>query len=396
MLHTTPAVTRRRAWRRAAVAAAGIAVLAAAYGVVHAVASRRETAMAIAADAARAAIRAARTADATIWAPNELQDAERASREALTAQRTEEVRIWPIPAVGPVVAGYGAAEGFARAATAIAQERRARASAAAASQIEAAHTLVSASEALASKLRVGKERRGLLAAARLAVEEARVYQRAGDYRHATVRALRAKELTAQVRDHAATVVARYADPDTVARWRRWKEETIGWSRRQGRAAIVVFKEAHLLTLYVRGEPVGTYAIDLGFNWTADKLHEGDGATPEGRYRVVARMGKMASIYYKALLLDYPNADDRAEFKRARRIGDVPAAARIGGLIEIHGGGGRSQDWTSGCVAVANGDMDDLFDRVGVGTPVTIVGSDDYGAIAEFATQQRASAAGRRP
>jgi len=389
-------VTRRRAWRRAAVVAAGIAVLAAAYGVVHAVASRREIAVATAADAARTAIRAARAAGAAIWAPNELQDAERASREALTAQRIEEVRIWPIPAVDPVVAGYGAAERAARAALAIAQERRARASAAAASQIEAANTLVSASEALASKLRVGKERRGLLAAARLAVEEARVYQRAGDYRNATVRALRAKELTAQVRDHAATVVARYADPDTVARWRRWKEETIAWSRREGRAAIVVFKEAHLLTLYVRGEPVGTYAIDLGFNWTADKSHEGDGATPEGRYRVVARMDNMASIYYKALLLDYPNADDRAEFKRARRNGDVPATARIGGLIEIHGGGGRSQDWTTGCVAVANGDMDDLFDRAGVGTPVTIVGNDDYGAIAEFATQQRGSAGGRHP
>jgi hypothetical protein len=352
--------------------------------------------VATAADAARTAIREARAADAAIWAPNELQDAERASREALTAQRIEEVRIWPIPAVDPVVAGYGAAERAARAALAVAQERRAMASAAAASQIEAANTLVSASEALASKLRVGKERRGLLAAARLAVEEARVYQRAGDYRNATVRALRAKELTAQVRDHAATVVARYADPDTVARWRRWKEETIAWSRREGRAAIVVFKEAHLLTLYVRGEPVGTYAIDLGFNWTADKSHEGDGATPEGRYRVVARMDNMASIYYKALLLDYPNADDRAEFKRARRNGDVPATARIGGLIEIHGGGGRSQDWTTGCVAVANGDMDDLFDRAGVGTPVTIVGNDDYGAIAEFATQQRGSAGGRHP
>ena len=396
MPHTTPTVTRRRAWRRAAVAAAGIAILAAAYGVVHAVASRRETAMATAADAARTAIRAARTADAALWAPNELQDAERASREALTAQRREAVRIWPIPAADRVVAGFGAAESSARAATAIAHERRTRASAAATSQIEAAHTLVSASEALASRLRVGKERRGLLAAARLAVEEARVYQRAGDFRNATVRALRAKELTAQVRDHAATVVARYADAETVARWRRWKEETIAWSKREGRAAIVVFKEAHLLTLYVRGEPAGTYAIDLGFNWTADKLHEGDGATPEGRYRVVARMGKMASIYYKALLLDYPNADDRAEFKRARRNGDVPVTTRIGGLIEIHGGGGRSQDWTSGCVAVANGDMDTLFDRVGVGTPVTIVGSDDYGAIAEFASQQRAHAAGRRP
>jgi len=389
-------VTRPRAWRRVALAAAGIAVLAAAYGVVHAVASRRETAMAAAADAARTAIREARAAEAAMWAPNEMQDAERASREALTAQRIEAVRIWPIPAAAPVVAAYGASERSARAATAIATDRRARASAATASQIDAANTAVSASEALASKLRVGTERRGLLAAARLAVEEARVYQRAGDYRNATARALRAEELTAQVRDHAATVVARYADPDTVARWRRWKEETIAWSKREGRAAIVVVKEAHLLTLYVRGEPAGTYAIDLGFNWTADKSHEGDGATPEGRYRVVARLGKMTSIYYKALLLDYPNANDRAEFKRARREGGVPAAAGIGGLIEIHGGGGRSQDWTSGCVAVANGDMDDLFDRAGVGTPVTIVGSDDYGAIAEFAARHRAGAAGRRP
>ncbi len=396
MHHMSPTVTRRRAWRGAGLAFAGIAVLAASCGVVHTVASRRETAMSASAEAARVAIREARASEAALWAPNELQNAERASREALTARRIQEVRIWPVPADGPVVTAYAAAETAARAAKAIAQERRAMASGAAASQIEAANTLVSASEALALRLRVGRERRSLLAAARLAVEEARVYQRAGDYRNATVRALRARELTAQVRDHAATVVARYADPDTVARWRRWKEETIALSKREGRAAIVVFKEAHLMTLFVRGEPVNTYKIDLGFNWTADKLHEGDGATPEGRYRVSARMGKLASIYYKALLLDYPSAEDRAEFNRARRRGDLPAAARIGGLIEIHGGGGRSQDWTSGCIAVVNSDMDDLYERVGVGTPVTIVGSDDYGAIAEFATQHRGSAGGRRP
>jgi hypothetical protein len=278
----------------------------------------------------------------------------------------------------------------------VSEDRQARASASAAAHIDVAHRLVSASEALAEKLRVGKERRGLLAAARLAVEQARVYGRAGDYRNAILKALQAKELNAQVRDHAASVVARYADPETIARWRRWKDETIAWSKREGRAAIVVSKESHLLMLYAGGQMIGTYPIDLGFNWTADKLHEGDGATPEGRYRVVARMGKLASIYYKALLLDYPNADDRAEFTRARRDGGVPAGARIGGLIEIHGGGGRSQDWTSGCVALANEDMDRVFERAGVGTPVTIVGSDDYGAIAEFASQQRAAASSRQP
>jgi len=161
-------------------------------------------------------------------------------------------------------------------------------------------------------------------------------------------------------------------------------------------AIVVFKESHRLTLYHRGAPVASYDVDLGFNWTADKLHEGDGATPEGRYRVVARLGKKASIYYKALLLDYPNAGDRAEFARARRSGQLPAGARIGGLIEIHGGGGRNQDWTEGCVALANEDMDRVFERAGVGTPVTIVGSDEYGAIAEFADRQLAGGNGKRP
>jgi len=352
--------------------------------------------MAAAAESARAAVAQARSAGAATWAPLELEHAEQTSREALTAQRVEQTRLWPIPAADRVVGAYVATEKAARTAASVAEERRSRAAANAAAQIDAAQRIVSASEALAVRLRVGKERRSLLTAARLAVEEARAYQRAGDYRSATVRALRAGELSAQVQDHAASVVARYADGDTIARWRRWIAETVAWSKRQGRVAIVVFKESHRLTVYNRGAAVATYPVDLGFNWTADKRHEGDGATPEGRYRVVARLGQRASIYHKALLLDYPNADDRAEFARARRSGDLPAGARIGGLIEIHGEGGRNQDWTDGCVALANDDMDRVFERAGVGTPVTIVGSDEYGAIAEFADRQRGGGNGRRP
>lgn len=352
--------------------------------------------MAAAAESARAALAEARSAGAATWAPIELQNAEQASRDGLTAQRVEQTRLWPIPDAVRVVAAYRTAENAARTSESVANERRSRAAANAAVQIESAYRLVTASETLAEKLRVGKERRGLLAAARLAVEEARAYQRAGDYRRATVKALRAGELIAQVQDHAASVVARYADAETIARWRRWIDDTVAWSKRAGRVAIVVFKESHRLTVYHRGAPVGTYPVDLGFNWTADKRHEGDGATPEGRYRVVARLGRNASIYHKALLLDYPNPGDRAEFARAKRDGDLPAGARIGGLIEIHGGGGRDQDWTDGCVALANEDMDRVFERAGVGTPVTIVGSDQYGAIAEFADRQRTGGTGRRP
>jgi L,D-peptidoglycan transpeptidase YkuD (ErfK/YbiS/YcfS/YnhG family) len=391
-----PGVTRWRAWRRAAAAAAAVTLVAALVAATHTVASRRESLMTAAADSARVAIGKARAAGAATWAPLELESAEQASREALTAHRVEQTRLWPVPAAARVAAAYVEAEKAARTAESVAEERKSRAAANATVQIEAAHLLVSASEALAAKLRVGKERRALLAEARLAVEAARVYQRAGDYRNATVNAIRAEALNAQVQDHAATVVARYADPETIARWRRWIAETIAWSKREGRVAIVVFKESHRLTVYHRGAAVATYDVDLGFNWTSDKRHEGDGATPEGRYRVETRLGKKASIYYKALLLDYPNAEDRAEFARARRSGDLPDGARIGGLIEIHGGGGRNQDWTEGCVALANVDMDRVFERAGVGTPVTIVGSDEYGAIAEFADRQRAGGIGRRP
>jgi hypothetical protein len=254
---------------------------------------------------------------------------------------------------------------------------------------------VAASETLAATIYLGPDSR-LLAAARTVLDEARADQRAGDLQTAASRARDAADLAGQARDRAAALAARYADADTLRRWQRWKSETIAWSRREGRAAIVVVKDAHRMTLFVRGEPARNYTVELGFNWIADKLQEGDGSTPEGRYRVVGRMDHLASDFRKALLLDYPTAEDRGKFSRARGRGDIPASARIGGLIEIHGGGGRERDWTDGCVAVTNREIDDLFGRVSVGTPVTIVGSDTYGPLAEFADKHRRDAADRRP
>ena len=351
--------------------------------------------MAASADTARAAIRDARAADAMDWAPDELAGAERRMREALVAQRTQEVSLWPLPDSDTVVAAYASVAQTGRLAVASAKARREAASAAATAQIEDAGRAVTASEQLANTIHLGA-RRELVAKARTALQQAQVFQREGALQAASDRARSARDLAWLARDEAAGIAARYADADTITRWRRWKNETIAWSRREGRPAIVVNKEAHLVSLYVRGEAVKTYKADLGFNWIADKFREGDGATPEGRYRIVSRMANLPSMYYKALLIDYPNAEDRAEFNRARRDGAVPATARIGGLIEIHGSGGRNLDWTDGCVALANPDMDDLYARVVVGTPVTIVGSDDYGSIAEFATRQRRVPAGQQP
>jgi hypothetical protein len=97
-----------------------------------------------------------------------------------------------------------------------------------------------------------------------------------------------------------------------------------------------------------------------------------------------------------LLLDYPNQADRARLARLKAAGQIARGAGPGSLIEIHGEGGRGEDWTRGCVALSNPDMDDLFGRVGVGTRVTIVGGEGKdGAFSSLVRDlSRASAADR--
>jgi hypothetical protein len=74
------------------------------------------------------------------------------------------------------------------------------------------------------------------------------------------------------------------------------------------------------------------------------------------------------------LLDYPNDEDLKKFRREISRGTLPASAKIGGMIEIHGNGGKGIDWTQGCVALTDRDMDLIYNIAKVGTPVTIVGS----------------------
>jgi murein L,D-transpeptidase YafK len=104
--------------------------------------------------------------------------------------------------------------------------------------------------------------------------------------------------------------------------------------------------------------------------------------------------KAASAFHKALLLDYPNAEDQVEFNRAQRTSQLPRTALIGGLIEIHGEGGQGRDWTRGCVALTNRDIDDLFARVAVGTPVVIVGGDGGDGIFSDLVKNHRAAAGK--
>jgi len=167
--------------------------------------------------------------------------------------------------------------------------------------------------------------------------------------------------------------ADFADSDAkrLSLWRNWVTETLNQSRASGGYAVIVDKSAHRTYLVRAGKLIKTYNCELGYNSAHQKLLSGDGATPEGKYQVV-QVKVRSSKYYKALLLDYPNDADRHHFAENKRMGIISSRAHIGGLIEIHGDGGKGKDWTEGCVALTNKDMDHILDYVSNGTPVTIV------------------------
>lgn len=168
--------------------------------------------------------------------------------------------------------------------------------------------------------------------------------------------------------------SRFDESSLRRRWRSMVEETIAESARTGGSAFVVDKLARRLDVYADGKKVLSFRVELGSKGLRQKMHSGDKATPEGRYRVVQVRSHGQTRYYKALLLNYPNAEDLARFAEGKRRGQVPKSVGPGNLIEIHGDGGRGKDWTDGCIALTNKEMDSLFRYASVNTPVTIVGT----------------------
>ena len=134
--------------------------------------------------------------------------------------------------------------------------------------------------------------------------------------------------------------------------------------------IKVDKAARTLTLLHGSDVLKRYQVSLGPAADGHKSEEGDGRTPEGRYLVDSKNGR--SRFHLALHISYPNAEDR---ERARQRGVSP-----GRDIMIHGlPNGLSwldklhlrRDWTDGCIAVTNQEMDDIWAHVATGTAIEI-------------------------
>lgn len=134
--------------------------------------------------------------------------------------------------------------------------------------------------------------------------------------------------------------------------------------------VVVEKSARRLTLLRHGQPLKTYRVALGSSPIGHKEQEGDGRTPEGVYLI--DFHKADSDFHRALHICYPSADDT---RRAAALGVSP-----GGDIMIHGlrnGTGligaahRLRDWTAGCIAVTDSEIEEIWRAVPDGTPIEI-------------------------
>lgn len=130
----------------------------------------------------------------------------------------------------------------------------------------------------------------------------------------------------------------------------------------------VFKADRLMELYSGATRLRSYDIALGQNPLGHKQQRGDSRTPEGRYRIDRRNPE--SRFHLSLGIDYPNAEDMA---RAQAAGIDP-----GGDIFIHGLGERSRfsryrrgDWTDGCIAVSNREIEEIYAMVRDGTPILL-------------------------
>lgn len=208
--------------------------------------------------------------------------------------------------------------------------------------------------------------------ARMRLAAARRHAAAGRLARATLEAEAALAHLTEGSSFRAERLSRFSDPANIETWQGMVGSALA---RAGRSkVIVVDKLKRRLSLFRSGREIASFSAELGTNGLAPKYREGDAATPEGIYRIVDKKQGAETLYYKALLLDYPNAQDRQRFAARKAIGKLPADARIGGLIEIHGDGGVGRDWTDGCVALDNGDMDALYRQVEEGTTVVIVGT----------------------
>ncbi len=146
-----------------------------------------------------------------------------------------------------------------------------------------------------------------------------------------------------------------------------------WTDRNA-TILVVRKQSRTLTVFQGTKPVKKYPVVLGHNPRNDKLMQGDKCTPEGVYRVVTKYPHPK--WHRFILLNYPTRENWLKFAQAKKRGQIPSEAQIGGDIGIHGTDDElknllRENWTEGCIALSNRDVEEIYRLIRPGSLVVI-------------------------
>jgi murein L,D-transpeptidase YafK len=165
--------------------------------------------------------------------------------------------------------------------------------------------------------------------------------------------------------------------------------------------LIVHKGERRLYVHCEGGMLVPLRVALGRDPVGHKQSAGDHRTPEGDYRIAGPA--VRSRFHRFVPIDYPSRADADAALAARRISQAdharilaahrrgvppPADTKLGGDLGLHGEGARWRgesrglDWTYGCIALADRDLDFVIDRVHVGTPISILGPDAPSPVAE--------------
>ena len=118
--------------------------------------------------------------------------------------------------------------------------------------------------------------------------------------------------------------AAVAENALMEKWNGWITETVGKSKNDDTAAILVVKSSYTLYLLESGEITAFFPVELGWSPSEDKLMEGDGATPEGKYKVSEKRDTGKTRFYRGFLINFPNEKDREEYRANKSSGAIPA------------------------------------------------------------------------
>jgi murein L,D-transpeptidase YafK len=144
----------------------------------------------------------------------------------------------------------------------------------------------------------------------------------------------------------------------------------------GSIYILIDKSDYELSVYDDKGWYATYPVVFGNSSLADKKMEGDNNTPEGSFYIISK--RFHEKWDRFLALNYPTKESIEKFNRRKQRGEIPAKARIGGGVGIHGTWphedfvvDRYKNWTMGCISMKRADVEEIYNYTPTGTKVII-------------------------